>query len=274
MKTEDEDIADSPESKMENFHDVTSTKAKYIMKEYLKDKNTDDDGVEKFNDWMISRANKSNQKPSNISYVCSQFAILEASDNIFLSWSGLKKHDLKHDQGFNLKNILEILRKIGDDVEVILNAPQKETVLHFQTFVSMTENDSIEDAYEILKLVYEMGTRALVFADRRSISVEVFEDTLKVVNILISSTILYCSYDKVKKLFLPSYLLPFNKRKLIGEEIEKLINKCVDLQTKVDIGKTFFKFVESSTKKTKAQNDLNRIISASYPYIRLVIINL
>ena len=132
----------------------------------------------------------------------------------------------------------------------------------------MAEHDAIEDAYEKLKLVFEMGTRALVFADRRSLSVKVFEETLKVVNILISSTILYFSYDKEKKLFLPSYLLPFNKRELIGEEIEKLVDICLDLQTKVDIGKTFFKFVESSTKKTKAQNDLNRIIAASYPYIR------
>ena len=97
-----------------------------------KDKNASNDGVEKFNDWMISRANKNNQKPSNISYVCSKFAILEASENIFVSGIGLKKLDLN---GFNLKMILEILRKIGDDVEVILNAPQKEAVLHFQTFV-------------------------------------------------------------------------------------------------------------------------------------------
>ena len=133
MKTED--ITDYPELKMENFHDVTSTKAKHIMKEYLKDtkdKNTADAGVEKFNNWMISRAKKNKQVSSNISYVCSQFAILEASENIFVSGIGLKKLDLN---GFNLKMILEILRKIGDNVEVILNAPQKEAVLHFQTFV-------------------------------------------------------------------------------------------------------------------------------------------
>ena len=101
--------------------------------------------------------------------------------------SGFTKLDLS---GFTLKEILAIVKKIAEDVEVILNAPQKETVSHFEATISMIKHGANEEAYDNLKLVKEMGTRAIVYADRK-ITLQIFEETMKVVHILISSIVLY-----------------------------------------------------------------------------------
>ena len=95
--------------------------------------------------------------------------------------SGFTKLDLS---GFTLKEILDIVKKIADDVEVILNAPQKETVSNFEATITMIKHDANEEAYDKLKLVNEIGTRAIVYADRK-ITLQIFEETMKVVHILI-----------------------------------------------------------------------------------------
>ena len=48
----------------------------------------------------------------------------------------------------------------------------------------MIKHDANEEAYDNLKLVKEMGTRAIVYADRK-ITLQIFEETMKVVHILI-----------------------------------------------------------------------------------------
>ena len=224
-----------------------------------------DVGVEKFSEWISSKANP---KLAKFTYVCAQFAILEAAENIFHYGAGFTKLDLT---GFTLKQILDIVKKIANDVEVILNAPQKETVLHFQSIINMIQHDRNEEAYDKLKLVDEKGTQAVVYADRKSISVQVYEETLKVVHILISSKILFFGYDKEKKFFLPTSILDENTRILIGKEIEKLVNMSFDLQKKVETGKKYFKFIESADKKNKVQNLLDSILSTAYPFIRYII---
>ena len=112
----------------------------------------------------------------------------------------------------------------------------------------------------------EKGTQAFFYADKKSISIKKFQDTMKVVHILISSNILFFSYDEEKNIFLPYNTLPISKRELIGDEIEKLVNMSLDLKKKVDTSK--FGFLTSSSKKEKAQNLLDSILAASYPYIR------
>ena len=48
----------------------------------------------------------------------------------------------------------------------------------------MIKHDANEEAYDKLKLVNEIGTRAIVYADRK-ITLQIFEETMKVVHILI-----------------------------------------------------------------------------------------
>merc|ERR1712131_16178 len=177
-----------------------------------------DDGLESFSNWLATKASSKYPKLSKVAYTCTQFAVLEAAENIFHCGAGFTKLDFS---GFTLKEILDIVKKIADDVEILLNAPQKETVLHFETTINMIKRGFNEKAYDKLKLVHEIGTRAIVYADRKSITFQIFKKALKVVHILISSNILFFSYDEDKKVFLPYSILPLNTRQMIGEEIEK-----------------------------------------------------
>jgi len=109
-----------------------------------------DVGLDSFSKWAASKARSKNPLLGNVVYACTQFAVLEAAENIFHYGSGFTKLDLS---GFTLKEILDIVKKIADDVEVILNAPQKETVSNFEATITMIKHDANEEAYDNLKLV-------------------------------------------------------------------------------------------------------------------------
>ena len=105
-----------------------------------------------------------------------------------------------------------------------------------------------------------------MYSNRNNISVEEFEEAARCVLILISSNILYFSYDEENTFFCPYELLSKEKRELIGKEIREIVDQFFKLKENV-VTSSFF-FFDSTLKSGKRQQILDEILKTSYSYIR------
>ena len=163
------------------------------------------------------------------------------------------------------------MKSIEEKVDIFLDAPQKETVKHFKTSINLIQNNLYNEAYEKLKSVIDKGTTALVYSDRKAISLDAFKEIINITKILVIANILYLSYDKDQNLFHPIEILPSNKKNAICTEIEELLKAIEKLKEKVDV-KTYW--IKDSKKKSKLQDLQDGILSVAYPYVRFVSIYL
>ena len=163
------------------------------------------------------------------------------------------------------------MKSIEEKVDIFLDAPQKETVMHFKSAMIRIEENLYEEAYEKLNSIIDEGITALVFSDRKEISLDAFKEIVNVTKILVIANILYFSYDKGQKLFHPVEILPSNKKNAICKEIVELLNSLEELKEKVDV-KTYW--IKDSKKKSMLQDLQDGILSVAYPYVRFVSIYL
>ena len=166
------------------------------------------------------------------------------------------------------------MKSIEEKVDIFLDAPQKETVMHFKSAMIRIENNLYEEAYEKLNSIIDKGTTALVYSDRKDISLDAFKEIINITKILVIANILYFSYDKGQKLFHPFEILPSNKKNAICNEIVELLKSLENLKEKVDEIKKIKKYIKDSKKKYKLQDPQDGILSVAYPYVRFVSIYL
>ena len=163
------------------------------------------------------------------------------------------------------------MKSIEEKVDIFLDDPQKETVMHFKSAMIRIEENLYEEAYEKLNSIIDKGITALVFSNRKEISLDAFQEIVNVTKILVIANILYFSYDKGQKLFHPFEILPSNKKNAICNEIVELLKSLEKLKEKVDV-KTYW--IKDSKKKSKLQDLQDGILSVAYPYVRFVSIYL
>ena len=160
------------------------------------------------------------------------------------------------------------MKKIDENVTIILDAPLDETFDLFESLSFQMENKLYVKAYETLKTIRLFkGPTALVHSNRKEISLEAYEKIINVAKIMMIANILYYSYVEDKKMFFPFEMLPSSKKNAIGKEIEKLLRKLAELKGKVNVKKMLR---ENMKKKSKLQNLYDSILTVAYPYIRLI----
>ena len=163
------------------------------------------------------------------------------------------------------------MKGIEEKVNIFLEGPQQETVMHFKSAMIRIEENLYEEAYEKLNSIIDKGISALVFSNRKEISLDAFQEIVNVTKILVIANILYFSYDKGQKMFHPVEILPSNKKNAICKEIVEFLKSLEKLEKKVDV-KSFW--VKDSKKKSDLQNLKDGILSVVYPYVRFVSIYL
>ena len=159
------------------------------------------------------------------------------------------------------------MKKIDENVTIILDAPLDETFELFESLSIQMENKLYVEAYDTLKDIRKEGLTALVHSNRKEISLEAYEKIINVAKIMMIANILYYSYIEDQKMFFPFEMLPSSEKNAIGKEIEKLLRKLAELKGKVNVKKMLR---ENMKKKSKLQNLYDSFLTVAYQYIRLI----
>ena len=90
------------------------------------------------------------------------------------------------------------MKSIEEKVNIFLDGPQQETIMHFKSAMIRIEENLYEEAYEKLNSIIDEGITALIFSDRKEISLDAFQEIVNVTKILVIANILFlfrgCSF--------------------------------------------------------------------------------
>ena len=102
--------------------------------------------IEDFSSWVSEEvASKTkNAKYQSVIYMITNFAILETAQHVFNIGSGFTKADMT---GFTLKQILETVQKIDENVDKMLKEPLNSAIKYFRIAVTEIESENFKDAY-------------------------------------------------------------------------------------------------------------------------------
>merc|ERR1719300_864221 len=108
--------------------------------------------VDSFSKLIGLKIAKRNESMGKLSYMVSNYAILEVAENVFHIGSGFTKLDLT---GFTLSRILDIVKSIEEKINIFFDSPQKKTVRHFKSAMIRIEENLYEEAYEKLNSIID-----------------------------------------------------------------------------------------------------------------------
>ena len=188
------------------------------------------------------------------------YAVLEIAENVFNVGSGFTKLDMR---GFTLNKIKKIVESIEEKMDIILRTPLKIALDYLTSATTLLMQDIYEDAYDKLETVEMEATRAFHYISQDEKSTGNLRECISALKLLVFSKLMRYSYDKEKKVFLPYRILKRNVKLAICEELEKLVNDCLEQSEMVKNSKWFL----SKSKETKITDSVDLILTMTYPYI-------
>ena len=188
------------------------------------------------------------------------YAVLEIAENVFNVGSGFTKLDMR---GFTLNKIKKIVESIEEKMDIILRTPLKIALDYLTSATTLLMQDIYEDAYDKLGTVEMEATRAFHYISQDEKSTGNLRECISALKLLVFSKLMRYSYDKEKKVFLPYRILKRNVKLAICEELEKLVNDCLEQSEMVKNSKWFL----SKSKETKITDSVDLILTMTYPYI-------
>ena len=167
---------------------------------------------------------------------------------------------------YNLREIKEIVKRIENKVDVLLDTPLKMAIDYCKSSISNLINKSYPTAFENLKRVLDEAMRAFHHTAAKKKSVKTFKEKVETVKLIIFAQVLISSYDRVNNVFLPQWMLSDNIKRNISDELQSWVEKLIEEKaaTKTD---SLFSSSKSSEKKMEAQNSLDSVLKVAYSFI-------
>ena len=215
-----------------------------------------------------SKVGDNSEALETVAFVGASVAFLEAGHLIYnVAGTGLGKINIAN---LTLHKILETVKKIEEKLDIVLDQPLKSANYYLQSMTIAITHQSYKDAYEIIKnQLIPNAVKALDFEEKNEIDINSFDRFIQAVKHIVFGNVLLHSYNEDNKQFLPFQLIPKNKKKIIGDELESLAKRSIALKDKVDASKSIrskMKLISDDTSET-AQNTLDGLLQATYPYI-------
>ena len=215
---------------------------------------------------MMSKMAGRNETAQSLIFVTSTIAVLEGAKLLFDVGSGFVKLDM---QALTLRQIKETLKTIEEKVDVILSTPLKQAIAYFNKAVNKIQtaekSHDFEKACEFLNKSIEYAIQAFHYGERKSLSIQEFDSSMKAMRLQITSTVLVESYSKEQEQFVPFETLSTGQRRFIAIELEDIVMKSLELLTKVNTKTaTFF---SNLSKEAKTQDILDSVLKLAYPYL-------
>ena len=164
-----------------------------------------------------------------ISIVKSSIAFLEAGHYILNIALGLKRLDTS---ALQLQRILETVQPIEGKIETVLDTSLKMSRDFLEAAYNAIANDSFEFAYKIIANdLIPKASEAFNLEQKDKITPDNFYGCMQSIKILVLANVLVHSYSR--KRFQPYKVLSKKKKKLIADELERIVNKAISLKKKV-----------------------------------------
>ena len=166
-----------------------------------------------------------------------------------------------------MTKILQSLAKIEGKLDTILKTPLNNAIDFFHRAINYILTGNNEDALKIIADLYKEATTAFNYGiglDGKNISLKSYKECAKATRLKIFATVLEASYDKTADMFLPPHKLPEKKVNIIGVELERIVQKCLEQRSNVNTTKFF---MEDTSKKSEVQDTLDSVLKMAYPYI-------
>ena len=197
-----------------------------------------------------------------VSVVETSIAFLEAGDLVLNVASGVRRVDTS---ALKLKKILETVQRIEGKIDTMLETPLNVSRDFIESAYIAISNKNFDTAFKLLEDVIREATKAYYLQQKEKIvTVENFVGCMQAIKFLVLANVLVFSYDDKKKKFRPFHQLPKKKKNNIGDELERLVKKSLDLKNKVNTKGRLFR---SDSKAAKVKDTFDSVLQVTYPYI-------
>ena len=193
-------------------------------------------------------------------YELTKAALMGSVDLIGIG-SGLAKIDMS---GLAIAQLRAEVEELGRKLDVILGAPLKLAVQNLNMALIKMENHDIEGTVQELYEVKRHAMQAFVYAEGQGKKKGNLKNGVFALQIKICAEVLIQGYDKDENKISPFYLLPDDRKRMIGQLVEADVKNA----------KAFFSSQEvpwyALNKEQKAQERqdvLDTLLRTSYPLI-------
>ena len=193
-------------------------------------------------------------------YELTKAALMDSVELIGIG-AGLAKIDMT---GFAIAQLRAEVEELGRKLDVILGAPLKLAVQNLNMALIKMENHDIEGTVRELYEVKRHAMQAFVYAEGQGKKKGNLKNGVFALQIKICAEVLIQGYDKDENKISPFYLLPDDRKRMIGQLVEADVKNAKAFHSSQQVP---WYAVNKAQKAQKIQDVLDALLRTSYPLI-------